>query len=332
MLEKFAEDLKNQRESLGISLMDIADETRLHHSIFEKMEKGDFDFQPPTYIKAFLKQYAKIIRLDPDDVLRDYDLARAGKYTPKALSKPQPDILSGADTSEKLTRPSNIEGLEDVFETTSPAPPKTEFSEHPKKKSSEQGESSAPKRIQVEKESFIEPPEGKRPNFSAALSDKKNYPKYVGITILVILVIAGLFFIAKTLFFDKGTPSTQNLIRNKIDTISTASDIQKIDSIKSAKEKDATTGEYKFTLKITAKKDGARLQVATDGKITDETEVVSLKNGQEREWRANEYFTIRSKNTNDIKATINDKNIKFKLADTQRLKVYLSDDGKVQTE
>jgi|GEM_PF-4974039 Uncharacterized protein conserved in bacteria len=81
MLKKFAEDLKKQRESLGISLMDIAGETKLHHSIFEKMEKGDFDFQPPTYIKAFLKQYAKILRLNPDDVLKNYDLARQGKYT-----------------------------------------------------------------------------------------------------------------------------------------------------------------------------------------------------------------------------------------------------------
>lgn len=323
MLKKFAEDLKKQRESLGISLMDIAGETKLHHSIFEKMEKGDFDFQPPTYIKAFLRQYAKILRLNPDDVLKNYDLARQGKYTPKSSSKPE-EIQS--------TETSAADELSDVFESTAPPVTKPDFSETPKKKSIELEDSSAPKRIQADKDSLIEPLGDKRPDFNTTYSKGTAFLKYIGMGVLVILLLAGAYFLVKSLFFEKDSTSKQEIIRNKVDTISTASDMQKIDSIKSAKEKEVTTGESKLVLKITSKKDGAKIQIATDGKITDETEVVSMKSGQEREWRAKEFFTIKTKNSNDFKATINDKNIKFKLADTPRLKVSLSDDGKVQIE
>ncbi|HPS64931.1 MAG TPA: helix-turn-helix transcriptional regulator [Ignavibacteria bacterium] len=323
MLKKFAEDLKKQRESLGISLMDIAGETRLHHSIFEKMEKGDFDFQPPTYIKAFLRQYAKILRLNPDDVLKNYDLARQGKYTPKSSSKPE-EIQS--------TETSAADELSDVFESAAPPVTKPDFSETPKKKSIELEDSSAPKRIQADKDSLIEPLGDKRPDFNTTYSKGTAFLKYAGITLLVLLLAAGAYFLVKTVFFEKDTTSKQEIIRNKVDTISTASDMQKIDSIKSAKEKEVTTGDSKLVLKITSKKDGAKIQIATDGKVTDETEVVSMKSGQEREWRAKEFFTIKTKNSNEFKATINDKNIKFKLADTPRLKVSLSDDGKVQIE
>ncbi len=326
MLKKFAEDLKNQRESLGITLNDIAGETKLHHSIFEKLEKGDFDFQPQTYIKAFLKQYAKALRLNPDDVLKNYELARQGKYTPKATSKIEEIPEVSAESKEVPDE------LSDVFESTTPTPSKPKFSETPKKKSVELEDSSAPKRIQVEKESFIEPSEGKKPNFTTSYPKGTIFLKYAGITVLVILIIAGVYFLAKSFFGDKEPLANKQLVRNKIDTISTASDMQKIDSIKSAKEKEATTGDFKLSLKIVCKKDGAKIQIATDGKITDETEVVSMKSGQEREWRAKEYFVIKTKNSNDFKATINDKTIKFKLADTPRLKVSLSDDGKVQTE
>gem|GEM_PF-4191410 len=172
----------------------------------------------------------------------------------------------------------------------------------------------------------------KRPDFNTTYSKGTEYLKYIGMGVLVILLLAGAYFLVKSLFFEKDSTSKQEIIRNKVDTISTASDMQKIDSIKSAKEKEVTTGDSKLVLKISSKKDGAKIQIATDGKITDETEVVSMKSGQEREWRAKEFFTIKTKNSNDFKATINDKNIKFKLADTPRLKVSLSDDGKVQTE
>jgi len=69
MLKKFGADLKKIREKRGITLHDIANKTRIHITLLEKMEHGDFSFYSSTYIRAFLKQYSKITGLNPDEVL-----------------------------------------------------------------------------------------------------------------------------------------------------------------------------------------------------------------------------------------------------------------------
>ena len=90
MLKKFAEDLKYYREKTGKNLKEIAEETKLHSGILDKIENADFTFQPQLYIRAFLKQYAKAIDLSPDKVLKDYDLAQAGKYSSDIVNEKPP--------------------------------------------------------------------------------------------------------------------------------------------------------------------------------------------------------------------------------------------------
>lgn len=85
MLKTFSEDLKYFRESKNMTLKDVALDTRLNMAVLENMENGDFTFQPQTYIRAFLRQYAKSIGLSPDGILKDYEQAKLGNYSTKRL-------------------------------------------------------------------------------------------------------------------------------------------------------------------------------------------------------------------------------------------------------
>ena len=101
MLKEFAKDLRIQREKKDISLEDIAAQTRLNITIFEKFENGDFSFEPEIYIRAFLKQYAKSIDLDEEQTLKDYDLAKTGKYTPSAAGEKSEETVKKEPVKEE---------------------------------------------------------------------------------------------------------------------------------------------------------------------------------------------------------------------------------------
>lgn len=76
MLKEFAADLKKLRENANISLPEISAQTRINESYLKKLEDGDFSFQQEIYIRAFIKEYANAIDLDPADVLKEYDEAK----------------------------------------------------------------------------------------------------------------------------------------------------------------------------------------------------------------------------------------------------------------
>jgi hypothetical protein len=323
MLEKFAEDLKAAREKAGITLMDMASETRLHYTIFEKIESGDFNFQPLPYIRAFIKQYAKCVNLNPEQTVKDFDSARTGRYTSKkSISKPKPLIKeekASVEKSEELfpekpeAEPEPIPSvkeeekvIEDIYET-------------PEEKQLYSG----PKKIQVEKESFMEPPADKKPNFSKSFNDNITYFKYAGIFILILLIGFGVFYFAKIIFFD--SDDNVELVRQSPQEVGSESvPNTTIDSLKAAKEKEEAESKDKITLKVVAREDG-RIIVSTDNIITRETELVELKKGQEREWKAKEYFYLRTLNSNAFKVTLNDKNVRFRLRDTRNAKISWED-------
>ena len=76
-LEQFGEELKQTRIEKGISLMDIASETRISSKFLDAIERGQFQILPQTYVRAFLREYALMTGLNPDDVMQRYDSARS---------------------------------------------------------------------------------------------------------------------------------------------------------------------------------------------------------------------------------------------------------------
>ena len=72
-MKHFGEELKVVRESKNISLQDISKETRINIKFIEAIEAGDLSILPQTYIRAFIKSYAKHIGLDSEETIAKYE-------------------------------------------------------------------------------------------------------------------------------------------------------------------------------------------------------------------------------------------------------------------
>ncbi len=81
MLKQFGEDLKKLRELRGVTLAEISANTRINVKFLENLEEGNFEFQPQTYIRSFIKEFARCIDESEKIMLNEYDKARAGFYT-----------------------------------------------------------------------------------------------------------------------------------------------------------------------------------------------------------------------------------------------------------
>ncbi|HUP25639.1 MAG TPA: helix-turn-helix domain-containing protein [Thermoanaerobaculia bacterium] len=65
--------LRRQREVREISLREIAESSRISLRYLEAFEQDRFDLLPaPLFAKGFLREYAKFVGLDPDEVVNYY--------------------------------------------------------------------------------------------------------------------------------------------------------------------------------------------------------------------------------------------------------------------
>jgi len=69
----FYEELKKKRESLGISIEQISNKTKINKNFLRAFESGDFSVLPHTYTRLFLKAYAIEVEMDPKEVMKSFD-------------------------------------------------------------------------------------------------------------------------------------------------------------------------------------------------------------------------------------------------------------------
>lgn len=73
MPESFGARLRRHRESHGISLSTIADDTKIKLSLLEGLERDDLSHWPSgIFRRAYLRAYAQCAGLSPDDMLREF--------------------------------------------------------------------------------------------------------------------------------------------------------------------------------------------------------------------------------------------------------------------
>jgi cytoskeleton protein RodZ len=72
-MENFSEYLRKQREEKRIRLSDVSVQTRISLKFLEAIENGNFEILPETYIRAFIRDYAKAIGLDPEETIKHLD-------------------------------------------------------------------------------------------------------------------------------------------------------------------------------------------------------------------------------------------------------------------
>jgi curved DNA-binding protein CbpA len=67
------DDLKKLREAIDVKLKEIQYITKISTSVLMAIEESRFEELPPeTYLKSFLRSYAKILQIDPQKVIDGY--------------------------------------------------------------------------------------------------------------------------------------------------------------------------------------------------------------------------------------------------------------------
>ncbi|MEW5976807.1 MAG: RodZ domain-containing protein [Acidobacteriota bacterium] len=83
----FGANLKRERELRGISLDEIARETKISVRMLEYLEADRFDQLPPgLFRKSFIKSYAAYIGMDEEKVIQDYALLTEPVAPPNSAS------------------------------------------------------------------------------------------------------------------------------------------------------------------------------------------------------------------------------------------------------
>ena len=83
------ERLEEARKRKGVSIREAAEATKIRGDYLLSMEDNSFRIElPQIYVRGFLKNYARYLRLDPSKILTDYDAHLLGRSQP-AVAHPR---------------------------------------------------------------------------------------------------------------------------------------------------------------------------------------------------------------------------------------------------
>lgn len=91
-MTEFGTQLKQARESRGMSLQQVAASTKISISVLEALERGDFPRLPGgIFSRAFVRSYALEVGADPDEVVAKF-VSELEAATPAAAEAVRPDV------------------------------------------------------------------------------------------------------------------------------------------------------------------------------------------------------------------------------------------------
>src|SRR5437868_14953473 len=99
-MSDFGSTFRNAREAMGLTLDQIAAETRIGTRFLEAIEKEDFHLLPGgIFSRGFIRSYAERLKLDPELMVADFE--RTANYR-------EPSVMEGlrvsVPQSEKINR------------------------------------------------------------------------------------------------------------------------------------------------------------------------------------------------------------------------------------
>ena len=97
--------LKDKREENGLSIEEVAEDLKMRPSQISSIEEGKTeDFKDVFYLKYFIRDYAKYLGLNPDDMIKEFN-----EYLFEYTSKIPVEIIEKqiADT-EKIIKEKQI--------------------------------------------------------------------------------------------------------------------------------------------------------------------------------------------------------------------------------
>ncbi|GEM_PF-6185784 len=73
--EKTTLNLARLREQAGLSLDDMSNQLKLNRDLLRRLERGETEFLgAPAYIRGYLKNYAKVLGVSAEELMRDYPI------------------------------------------------------------------------------------------------------------------------------------------------------------------------------------------------------------------------------------------------------------------
>lgn len=102
------ERLEEARKRKSVSIREAAEATKIRGDYLISMEDNSFDIPlPQIYIRGFLKNYARFLKLDPNKILTDYDAhllgrtpAAAGRISEETLGRVELKTRKGEDDED----------------------------------------------------------------------------------------------------------------------------------------------------------------------------------------------------------------------------------------
>ncbi len=72
-MKSIGEVLRRKREEKQITLSEISTRTKIHHETINALEENRFsDISGPTYVRSFLREYARFLGLDGEKLVNRY--------------------------------------------------------------------------------------------------------------------------------------------------------------------------------------------------------------------------------------------------------------------
>ena len=105
-MKNFFQEFKQHREEQEITLEDISDVTKINVRFLQALEEGNFEVLPETYIRLFLRAYAKEIGIDPDEAIEKLEIyqGKVADFQPR-IREPQPELPEKPEFGESPGSP-----------------------------------------------------------------------------------------------------------------------------------------------------------------------------------------------------------------------------------
>ena len=96
-MASFGENLRRERELRGIDLREMADATKISIRFLQALEQDRVDILPGgIFPRAFVRQYAKYLGLDPERLVAEFVYAHGGETTPRKDARAPVRVDQGA--------------------------------------------------------------------------------------------------------------------------------------------------------------------------------------------------------------------------------------------
>lgn len=93
--------LEEARKKRGVSLREASEATKIRSDYLQKLEDGNFDIGlPPIYVRGFLRNYARYLKLDPAKMMEDYEALQYAQV-PRQQRKEPKETLGRVEIGER---------------------------------------------------------------------------------------------------------------------------------------------------------------------------------------------------------------------------------------